>query len=83
MAVPAGYEEFVEDGVTYLFKRVGTQGASRGERWLECAACGECFPRSETVSLQGRTFGVPCGCAAYKRRDLTKAASAPLPPLIR
>lgn len=79
MSVPAGYEVYTENGVDYLFKRVGTRGAPRGEQWLECVSCGECFPVSETMKIAGQTWGVPCGCAAYKRRDLAKVSGDPRP----
>lgn len=56
---------YEEEGVKYYYTLRGVSGTPRSSIWYNCAACGLPFPEKDMRRLQGKFYGIPCGCASY------------------
>jgi len=54
------------NGITYSMTAIEasdlTHGGAHFQKWHMCFGCSLDFPEGKTVLVNGRRYGVPCGC---------------------
>lgn len=61
---PSGYKAWSMTSANYATSRPAGYG-----QWGVCPVCGESFPLSEMIEVNGRMYSIKNGCAEEKQHD--------------